>query len=228
MRHLQLLALCTAAALSASAPAQEAEPRPHDGAGWSVLAGKTVGDRDTAFHAAAGWPGLQLSLLHGANPRFDLGGRLSLNYGYEGIVTRVVPGLKLQGVFRLTLLDRARVNLGAELAPGPFFYFWTGGTDVGMALPVSLTLGLLAGHSVMLHLVLDLPTFVVFGTTGRVVPVILFGGGLEYAIDPKLAVTVDLRAGPAIDEPRTICVRGPCVGGRDVALSSNVGVALKL
>jgi hypothetical protein len=145
-----------------------------------------------------GWPGISLGLLHGATSKFDIGGKLSFNYGREGIVTSVVPGLKLQAWVRLMLLQSSRVNVGLSFAPGPFFYFYENGTDVGLSLPIALTVGIPVGSAVMLNVGMDIPFYVIFGTGGGPVFPILFGGGLEYFIDRNLSVNFNVRMGPSI------------------------------
>jgi hypothetical protein len=167
------------------------------GQGWSVLSGQTVGN-GTALVGQVGWPGLSLGLLHGATNKFDIGGKLSFNYGREGIVTSVVPGLKLQAWLRLMLLESSRVNLGLSFAPGPFFYFYENYTDVGLSLPIALTVGIPVGSALMLNVGLDVPFYVIFGSGGGPVFPILVGGGLEYFVDRNLAVTFNVRMGPSI------------------------------
>lgn len=168
------------------------------GQGWSVLSGQTVGQGSTVLEGQVGWPGLSLGVLHGATSRFDVGGKFTFNYGREGIVTSVVPGLKLQAWVRLMLLENSKLNLGLSFAPGPLFYFYETFTDVGLALPISLTVGIPVGSALMLNAGLDIPFYVIFGSGGGPVFPLLVGGGLEYFIDRSLAVTFNLRMGPTI------------------------------
>jgi hypothetical protein len=168
------------------------------GQGWSVLSGQTMGQGGTALVGQVGWPGVSLGLLHGATSRFDIGGKLSFNYGREGIVTSVVPGLKLQAWVRLMLLETSRVNLGLTFAPGPFFYFHENFTDVGLTLPIALTVGIPVGSALMLNVGLDIPFYVIFGTGGGAVVPILLGGGLEYFLDRNFAVSFNVRMGPSV------------------------------
>ncbi len=184
--------------VSSAAMAQEEEASYGRGQGWSVLSGQTMGQGGTALVGQVGWPGVSLGLLHGATSRFDLGGKLSFNYGREGIVTSVVPGLKLQAWVRLMLLQSAKVNLGLSFAPGPLFYFYESFTDVGLSLPIALTVGIPVGSALMLNVGLDIPFYVIFGTGGGAVVPILLGGGLEYFIDRNHAVNFNVRMGPSV------------------------------
>jgi len=196
------------------------------GQGWSVLSGQTVGQGRNTLVGQVGWPGLSLGLLHGATQRFDIGGKLSFNYGREGIVTRVVPGLKLQAWMRLMLLQTSQVNIGLTFSPGPFFYFYDSGTDVGLALPVGLTLGLPVGSALMVNVGIDVPFYVTFGNGGGPVFPLLVGGGLEYFVDSNLAVTFNVRMGPSIG---SAYVYGYSVR-RDArfTLDATIGVAYRL
>ncbi|MFY0580272.1 hypothetical protein ACN28S_43895 [Cystobacter fuscus] len=102
--------------VSGAAMAQEGYGR---GQGWSVLSGQTVGQGANVLNGQLGWPGISLGLLHGATSRFDIGGKFSFNYGREGIVTSVVPGIKLQAWMRLMLVQTSQVNVGLSFSPGP-------------------------------------------------------------------------------------------------------------
>nr|WP_211194606.1 hypothetical protein [Pyxidicoccus fallax] len=168
------------------------------GQGWSVLAADSMGRGNTAFSAQVGWPGLTLGVLHGNSERFDIGGKFSFNWGREGWVRFTDPGIKLQGWLRLMLAQTSQVSVAVTFQPGPFFYFNEGDTDVGLALPVGITVGIPAGSAVMAHVGVDIPFHVYFGEgIGPVFP-ILVGGGLEYFISRDLAATFNLRLGPSI------------------------------
>jgi hypothetical protein len=178
--------------------AQDEEVSYGRGQGWSLLAGDTVGAHQNVLSAQIGWPGISLGVLHGATPRFDIGGKFTFNYGQEGIVEIVEPGIKLQAWVRLMLARTPQATLALVFQPGPLFYFHDTGTDVGLALPVSLVAGIPVGSAIMLNLALDVPFHVYFGTGGGPVFPLLVGGGLEYFIDRSLEVNFNVRMGPSI------------------------------
>jgi hypothetical protein len=189
--------LCCALA-STAALAQDDEGSIIRGQGWTLLASDTVGAQHNVLSAQVGWPGLSLGALHGVTPRLDLGGKFTFNYGQEGIVELVRPGLKLQAWVRLMIARTPQAALAVVFQPGPLFYFHDGGTDVGLALPVSLVAGIPVGSAIMLNLALDVPFHVYFGTGGGPVFPLLVGGGLEYFIDRSLQVNFNVRMGPAL------------------------------
>ena len=184
--------------VSTAALAQDDEGSYGRGQGWSLLAGDTMGTGQNALLAQIGWPGISLGVLHGATPRFDLGGKFTFNYGQEGIVELVRPGLKLQGWARLMLVRTPEATLSLVFQPGPLFYFHDGGTDVGLALPLSLVGGIPVGSALMLNVALEVPFHVYFGRGGGPVFPLLVGGGLEYFIDRSLEVNFNVRMGPTI------------------------------
>lgn len=183
---------------STAALAQDEAASYGRGQGWSLLAGDTVGAGRNVFSAQLGWPGISLGLLHGGTSRFDIGGKLTFNYGQEGLVEFVEPGLKLQAWVRLMLARTSQASLALVFQPGPFFYFDDGDTDVGLALPVSFVAGIPVGSAIMLNLGLDVPFHVYFGTGGGPVFPLLVGGGLEYFISRDLEVNFNVRMGPSI------------------------------
>ena len=187
-------------ALPAVAAAQDDQPVMSRGQGWSVHSGQTVGDRSNVVFGEVGWPGLSVSLLHGATSRFDIGGRLTLiNYGFEGRINDVLPGMKLQMLTRIGLVETSRFNLGLAFGPGVLFYFPRfGPTIVGIALPLEINAGIPIGSAIMINFGMDMPMFVTFGRTGSFFIPILFGGGVEYFLNRNLAFTFNLKMGPSI------------------------------
>ena len=193
---------------------------------WSVITGGTIGGGATSVHLQAAWPGVSLSVLHGASPTFDFGGIFTYNYNYEGDVRASFPGIKVQGYLKATLLKTSRYNLGLWFAPGVLAYFLgqnfcspivvgtytpdvtvqgvtnictgVGGTQYGVTFPAGLAFGVSASDKVKLALNLDVPFFVTFGDYGTPTIPILFGGGVEYFLDRSTALTFTLRTGPMI------------------------------
>ncbi len=194
----KFLVLCALAFALAPSGSEAAPVGPH---GWSVITGRTVGTGVDVLHVQAGWPGISAGLAHGMTPKLDLGGIFTFNYGFEGDVEVVRPGLKLQGLLRANLVDSGKFNLGIHFAPGPLVYFLRFTTVAGIAIPIGLAFGIRANNELNVGLAFEMPMFVVFSSSalnGQLVLPVLFGGGIEYFFDRNLALTFQLKMGPMI------------------------------
>lgn len=194
--HLRL-AIAAVLALSAAAPSTALAQRSH----FSAFGGDPLPQGSNLLHAQFGWPGISATFLTGATPKASLGGRFTFNYGLEGRTSGTELGLKLQGLVRLGLIDNGRVNVGLDLAPGLSLYFPSGGayTEFGVTIPASFVLGFPLSDALALHVALEMPLLLTFtGYTTFYVPIYM-GGGLEYALDKNLLLTLALQMGPMID-----------------------------
>jgi hypothetical protein len=227
MRHeLKWMAVVVALVAGAAGAEERRVERAaqYGGQGWSVLSGQTVGAGANALTAQLGYPGVSVGFLHGLAPNIDLGFRVGFNYGYEGIVTAVYPGIKAEVRMRIGLLDTGKLNLGLDLGAGGFGYFDRfGGAVAGMSIPVGLKLGIPVASALTAHVAIEAPMFVTFGGLGGLTLPLLFGGGLEYFIDRNFALTFGVRMGPALNPT------GYAFGPRaSFAFEALIGVAFKL
>ncbi|HEY8207518.1 MAG TPA: hypothetical protein VIG99_08560 [Myxococcaceae bacterium] len=217
MRSSLRLAFAAAITLSAAAPSVAMAQRSH----VSAFGGEPLPQGTNLLHAQFGWPGLSATFLTGATPKGSFGGRFTFNYGFEGLITGVNLGLKFQGLVRLGLIDNARVNLGLELAPGLALYFPGGGavTQVGITVPVAFILGIPVSDALAVHVILEVPSLVTFtGYSTFYIPIYM-GGGLEYALDKSLMLTLALRMGPMIDAR---------IGRSNLGMEALFGLAFRL
>jgi hypothetical protein len=189
--------------------------------------GRMVGDRDTVLHLQAGWPGVSATLLHGMSPTVDLGAIFTFNYAMEGLISKPLPGIKLQGRASKILWDNGSVNLGVSFAPGALIYFGPGNCPgalscdsnlIGLTAPIALALGIPAGLATNFHLGFEVPFWVYFNQGGGAEIPLLLGGGFEYYFERDLAITLNLRMGPAISSR----------GNVDFDLKAVTGLAMKL
>jgi hypothetical protein len=196
------------------------------GQGWSLYSGQTVGTGSNVVAGQLGWPGLWLTYLHGATNQLDFGARFTaINYGFESRTSEVAPGMKLQLVARLGLLDQGRFNLGFEFAPGPLVYFRSDNfTQWGLTLPLKLQMGLAVGSAMIVNFGIDFPMFVIFTSPGSLYLPILAGGGVEYFIDQRLAISFNLKMGPSIQTADTRTSES----GTSFAMDALIGVAYRL
>jgi hypothetical protein len=199
--------LCCAL-ISGSSFAQDEGVSYGRGQGWSVLGGDTVGANNSVVVGQLGWPGLTVGVLHGTSPKLDIGGKFSFNYGQEGLVEVVEPGIKLQAWVRLMLARTPKASVAITFQPGPLFYFHDGSTDVGLALPVAVVVGMPLSSAVVASAGVDVPFHVYFGAGGGPVFPLLVGGGLEYFVDRNLSLNFNVRMGPSVFSDSGIRGRG--------------------
>lgn len=180
--------------------AEEAPPAAaSEGQRWSVVGARTTGAGGNSVEGGIGWPGLSVTYLRGVSSNVDLGGRVSFNYGLEGLITRVVPGAKVQGVVKIRAFDSGPLSAGVAFEPGPLFAVDRFGNGlVGFSLPVSLKVGVAVSSAITLGFSFDVPLWIQFGPGGGVNVPILPGLGLEYFIKSELAVFFKTRVGPTL------------------------------
>ncbi|MEW6433585.1 MAG: hypothetical protein AB1730_18925 [Myxococcota bacterium] len=199
MRWMTVAVVVLCAGLAQAQDVASGTARLATGQSWSAVGAKTVGSGANVLQFEAGWPGLSASYLRGAAPRFSVGARFGFVYGVEGLVRRALaPGLKLQLLARLTLLDQGRISLGLSFEPGPLFHFYNIGTLAGFSLPVGFRLGIAASSALQLAVLLELPFWIQFGSLSSFNIPVLTGIGVEYFIQSELAVYVRIRMGPTI------------------------------
>jgi hypothetical protein len=208
-RHVEVLAI--AALLSAfpvSAAAAEGAAGPSRSRASWLMSGATVGAGHNALQAQLGWPGLDFTFLHGASPTLDLGASLGFNYGFEGIPKyRAMPGLRLNGVVRLELVEEDKLNIGVRVSPGFFVYFdevynYWHRTEIearfGFSLPVELVAGFLVLPNLTVHAGIAMPIGFQLTESFVFLMPMLPGFGAEYRVNDALSLTFDSRFGPNI------------------------------
>jgi hypothetical protein len=166
-----------------------------------LLNGLGLGTGQTALLAEIGWPGVQVSLLHGLAASLDVGGFAAFDFGLDGIITSelpTAPGLRLGGIARLSLVNQPRFNLGLRLSPGLALYF-TDSTLFGFIVPLEVVAGLPLAPQLSLHFGLAVPLTAIVAPDTAFVLSFLAGVGLEYKVSDALSLTIDSRLGPAID-----------------------------
>jgi hypothetical protein len=216
-------ALLALGPLSARA-ADEPTPAPRVGQGWTLLGAQTSGDGANVVAAEVGFPAIAVSYLHGVTSIEDVGFRLAFNYGYEGLVSAIVPGMRGEALLRLRLLDTGHVNVGVKGGVGLFAYFTNAYTLPGVTIPLGLTVGIPVGSAFAIATGVDVPLFITFGQAGGLTAPILFDAGLEYWLSKGWETNLHARMGPALN------ATGPFValGSTQIAFELSVGMAFKL
>jgi hypothetical protein len=214
------LALVSAPARAADEPAAA----PRMGQGWTLLGAQTVGDGANVIALEAGFPALAVTYFHGVTSIEDVGVRLAFNYGFEGLPSAIVPGMRAEALARLRLVDTGHVNIGLRGGAGVFAYFTSAYTLPGVTIPLGLDVGIPVGSAFSIATGVDVPLFIIFGTTGGVTAPILFNAGLEYWLSKGWEANLHARMGPALN------VAGPFVplGSAQIAFELSLGMAFKL
>lgn len=204
--------------LSLALAAEPSVPAVAAGQRWSVVGALTAGTGGNVVEGGLGWPGLYASYSRGLAPNFDLGVRVTFNYGLEGLVTRVLPGAKLQGLVKFRAVESGPLSVAITFEPGPLFAVDRFNNSlIGFALPVGFRMGIAVSSAITLGLSLDVPLWVQFGGGGGVNVPILPGLGLEYFIKSELVAFFKTRMGPTIRPG----------GGVELAFDAHLGVGYR-
>lgn len=185
---------------------------------WGVVGALTAPTNANVVEGGLGWPGLHISYLRGISNQLEMGARFTFNFGVEGLVGPVVPGLKLQFLLRFKFFDSGKVSLALRFEPGPLFYFYPSSdvvsctTDAfgnlvcgraastigGLTLPVGMRLGIVASSAVNIGLSFDLPMWFSFGRTTYFLVPLLAGAGVEYFLQSNLLLYFNIKMGPTL------------------------------
>jgi hypothetical protein len=183
--------------------------------GYSLLAGQTVGQGQRAVQAELGWPGVAGTFLFGLSSTFDVGAKLGVQSGVEGLVPSLDSGLKLQGVVRYRLWEEGHNNLAIRVSPGFSYY---GRVDTVLTVPVEVAFGHWLSSALLLHGALEMPFLARFGATNSVVLPIVAGVGAEYFLKQNWLLTFRSRMGPVFQSRPSA----------SLWLETQVGVGLRL
>ena len=171
---------------------------------WTVDSGETVGAGATVVRGQAGFPGLWGDIVHGVDPTTDIGARLQINYGIEGVTDGIgYFEAGLQFLLRKQFVTTGRCRFAVTFNPGILLLTGFGATDLGITFPIEAQFGIPLTSKFTVNASFGLPMWVEFisGTLSTLsvfyLP-ILFGTGFEYLLEPNLALTLKLRVGPTI------------------------------
>jgi hypothetical protein len=199
VKRIAVLVVLMAGAAQAQSSARAAAA----GDSWSVQSGKTVGTDQNVIWGSVGFPGAYLQFDHGIDALTDIGGKMTFDYGDAGIVNGCCHGLgwDFQFDIRRTFFDNGKIRIAGTFDPGFGFYFVDSVTQFGLFFPIGVQFGFPVTPQLQISASFDLAMRVAFGVDGGsgyfALP-ILFGGGLEYAIQRNLLLTFSLKLGPTI------------------------------
>ena len=184
---------------------------------WTVDSAETVGAGANVGAAAAGYPGLDLRLFHGLDATTDVNARIGLNYAFEGITQGTRFEFTAQVGIRKELLSFGpHMKLAGTFDPGILIAASPG--QFGIKIPFGLQVGMPLGEKIMANASFEIPMFFTLGDFNAFYVPLLFGGGIEYLLEPHIAITGKLKLGP------TFITNG---GGTQFTLYVLVGAAYK-
>ena len=223
-----VLTMCAAGTARAQATPAPATPPPATGgpvevtpatgtSRWTVDSGETVGAGANVAAAAVGYPGLDLRLIHGLDETTDVNAHVGFNYAFEGITQGTRFEFTAQVGIRKELLKIAgNMKLSGKFDPGILWAASPG--QFGIKLPIGIEMGIPLSRVMMVNGSLDLPMFFTVGDFSAFYIPLLFGGGIEYLLEPHIALTGKIKLGP------TFITKG---GGTQFTLYVLAGVAYK-
>ena len=184
---------------------------------WTVESGNTVGANVNVFAGAAGYPGVDLQLIHGLDSSTDVRAHVGINYAFEGITQGTRFEFTAQVGIRKELSSLGgNMKLAGRFDPGILIGASPG--QFGIKIPFGLELGIPLGSGLIANASFEVPMFFTLGDFNAFYVPLLFGGGVEYLIQPNLAVTGKVKLGP------TFITNG---GGTQFTLYVLVGAAYK-
>jgi hypothetical protein len=202
---------------------------------WTVDSGETVGNGENVFRAQAGYPGIWLDFIHGINPNWDIGGRFGFNYSFQGALgfgdsavgcdfvscpsyLGSGVGLNFQALIRTTIGEIGHYKIALTFDPGLMLYFPSSAfvntsAIAGIMFPIGAQMGFPVNQKLVFNASFELPLFATFSSGSNEIAgggafylPILFGGGLEYLVQPNLSLTFKLALGVTIstNSPQSI------------------------
>ena len=186
---------------------------------WTVDSAETVGAGQNVLRGQVGFPGLWGDFIHGLDSTTEIGGRLKLNYGVEGLVNATHFEMVAQFLARKQFIDNGKVKFALRFDPGLLFWTGFGTTTFGITFPIEAQVGFPINSQVTLNGSFALPMWVTFGDFSAFYFPIMFGGGVEYLLQSNLALTFKLAMGPTI---------GTNGAGTSFTLNALFGVAYRL
>lgn len=186
-----MLTMCAAGAVRA-----QTEVTPATGSQrWTVDSGETVGAGANVAAAAVGYPGLDLRLFHGLDATTDVNAHVGINYAFEGITRGTRFEFTAQvGIRKELLTFGGNMKLAGYFDPGILVAASPG--QFGIKIPIGVEMGIPLNQKIILNGSLDLPMFFTFGDFNAFYIPLLFGGGIEYLLEPHIAITGKLKLGP--------------------------------
>lgn len=187
-------AFALAVLLASAASAQEYSRS--QAAHWSTVTGETVTPDRDALRVGLGWPGLDLTYLHGMDDRRDIGAHFELLYGFEETSFSKF-GLGFGVPYRMVINRHERVTVEVHIEPsmrvypgGDFGTYFFLRAPFGGNLGLQITPELRVAAGADLNFAVNIPNTAFLEIGPR------FGFSAEYQVDKNLDIAFNTRFGP--------------------------------
>lgn len=177
---------------------------------WGLHTGDTLRRSDLMPYGELGWPDISAGLQYGVTERIDIGGRISLLYGWEH-TTETNLGLGVRAPVRVSITKRSRFSAMAHIDPG--FAFYGNGyyryfpfepesprkkAVFGVQFPLGAEFGIHITPDATIQIGADLPMTIFFADKTTFVLAPMTGFGFEYHLDEHFGLGLNTRFGPVI------------------------------
>jgi hypothetical protein len=165
---------------------------------FSYVTGETVGAGRDMVGAQFGWPSVAFDYKHGLSPTSDVGARLELIYGVEGVPRYDSQfGLLLSIPIRATVYRRDKISVQLHIDPG-FTIYTTDSATFMLNFPIGGTIGIAVAPNFRVGIGIDLLMKIQLTPSDntRFWAEPMFGPAFEYFIDRQLSLSLDTRFGP--------------------------------
>ena len=163
---------------------------------WTVDSGETVGAGSNVLRGQVGFPGFAGDFIHGLDPTYRHRRAHLAELRRRGHDQRRYSAFefKIELTLRKQFMDNGKLKLAGTFDPG-FLLFIERRSPTGLTFPIGVQFGIPIDDKFTVERLVRHPVYgVTFGTSAVPLP-LLFGGGVEYLLEPNLALTVQAEDG---------------------------------
>lgn len=171
-------------------------------ADWSVLGGRTLDARRSAFRAQVGWPDINFAYHYPITSHFEIAPKLGVVYGLNafgvGFETTTI-GNSFGSEFRWNVFNAGKFHLAAKGELDLLVYYDIADqVEAGMRILPGVVMDFDVLSKLNVVLSFEMPFEFLFTDPVSALIPILFGFGVEYEVIDNLLLTFDLNMGPSV------------------------------
>ena len=150
------------------------------------------------IYSEVGFPDFSFGFQQSMTNRFDLGFRLSIDYGAEYRTNNLEMGLGMRVPLRLQLFESGKLSGLLKFEPGLKFDQFDNPVLFGVQFPIGFEMGLKMTRELTVQFGFDMPFYVNFTNPTYLGLPVLFGFGVEYLADRNMSIGLNTRYGPSV------------------------------